>query len=280
MKSQNREWDDLPYVTSIYNKSVHGVTKETPHFLLHGQDPIEPDDISGKLRSARHTNTEYHKFLKNLTEALEKAKANIDAKAKTYYDQHAKEHNFKEGTPVFLKTFRRTGKFHDKFQGPYIIVKKIGDVNYVLCEPKNENIRFIVHVNRIKPYEKYRAKRIQTETELGKRKDQPEQINPGKNQPKSILKKTDLNNEQTDLNSRHDSNHLQQTVAQETGKIIDCNEEQRNPEHKITNNIKETQIESSEDRNRHTEASFETERVANSKYNLRRKIKKPLRYRD
>ncbi len=107
VKSNHREWDEaLPYITSLYNKSVHSVTKETPHYLLYGQDPIEPDDISAKLYQAKEASPEHYNFINNWNKALNQAKNNINKSAtknaKRNYDQHTKQSSIKIGSSILF----------------------------------------------------------------------------------------------------------------------------------------------------------------------------------
>ncbi len=94
---------------------------------------------------------------------------------------------------------RRTGKFSDRYEGPYIISKQLGDVNYVLNKPE-QHINMVVHINRLKPFKQperikkwiiypeqniiLKTKNTETTTPL-----KITQIN-NKKYPKSILKKT------------------------------------------------------------------------------------------
>jgi len=56
-------WDEyLPYVIFLYNTSVHASTNETPHYLLFGQDPIEPDDISSVTARKRCIDNECDEY--------------------------------------------------------------------------------------------------------------------------------------------------------------------------------------------------------------------------
>ncbi len=58
---------------------------------------------------------------------------------------------------------RRTGKFSDHYEGPYIISRQLGDVNYALNKP-GQDINMVVHINRLKPFKQ--PETIKTTEEL------------------------------------------------------------------------------------------------------------------
>jgi hypothetical protein len=77
------------------------------------------------------------------------------SKAKSY-DQGSKLVKLNINDHVLLKAYVSTGKFSNRWIGPYIISKKLSDLNYEIIKLINNvastlsKDKFAVHVNRIK----------------------------------------------------------------------------------------------------------------------------------
>jgi hypothetical protein len=84
---------------------------------------------------------------------LEKSKVVLaQARQKKYYDLSVKECSFKQNEIVLLKIMTvQTGKFYMRWDGRYIIVKKLSDVNYTIAHV-DENYQIVVHVNRLRKW--------------------------------------------------------------------------------------------------------------------------------
>jgi hypothetical protein len=74
-------------------------------------------------------------FSQQWQEAIEVAKSKVElaqARQKKYYDRSARECSFKQNDLVLLKIMSvQTGKFHMRWDGPIIVIKKLSDVKYV-----------------------------------------------------------------------------------------------------------------------------------------------------
>ena len=146
-------WDEyLPFVIYVYNTSIHTSTGETPHYLLYGQDPIEPDDISTAFARKRCMDHRHDYFFNVWREAIEKAKdsfAEAQLNQKKYYDQKTVEREFQVGDVIVLRDMRLRSKFEPRWLGPYTVTRKMGKLNYAIRMPER-NDEFVVHVNRMK----------------------------------------------------------------------------------------------------------------------------------
>ena len=71
------DWDNfLPYLTFAYNTSVQTSTNETPHYLLFGCDPIEPQDVV-TLTRYRFVDDYNMIFLQHFHDARELARTHL-----------------------------------------------------------------------------------------------------------------------------------------------------------------------------------------------------------
>jgi hypothetical protein len=94
-------------------------------------------------------------FSQQWQEAIEMAKSKIvlaQARQKKYYDRSVKECSFKRNDIVLLKIMSvQTGKFYMRWDGPFIVIKKLSDVNYNISH-LDDNYQIVVHVNRLRKW--------------------------------------------------------------------------------------------------------------------------------
>jgi hypothetical protein len=94
-------------------------------------------------------------FSQQWQEAIELAKSKLviaQARQKKYYDRSVKECSFKKNDHVLMKIMSvQTGKFYMRWDGPFIIVKKLSDMNYVIHHV-TDDYQIVVHVNRLRKW--------------------------------------------------------------------------------------------------------------------------------
>ena len=94
-------------------------------------------------------------FSQQWQEAIEVAKSKIvlaQARQKKYYDRSVRECSSKRNDIVLLKIMSvQTGKFYMRWDGPFIVIKKLSDVNYNISH-LYDSCQIVVHVNRLTLY--------------------------------------------------------------------------------------------------------------------------------
>ena len=109
VKKNGRDWDvQLPYVLFAYRASMQESTRESPLFLLYGQDPRFPTEVA-LSPSPKDRNVDVDDFkaelVTGLSTAWEAAHRNVERaqqKQKKYFDRRAKDPGFRVGDRVFL----------------------------------------------------------------------------------------------------------------------------------------------------------------------------------
>ncbi|CAF1074139.1 unnamed protein product [Brachionus calyciflorus] len=124
---------------------------------MYGRKPKLPIDLVYKTPNLnlKLDPNGYAEFIKNkFTKLYETVRKNRDVsvlKNKVIYDQQVMAAKFKEGDAVWLKNEQvkkgQCKKFIYNWKGPYIIVKNIRDVNYII-RPMNKKKRPLITVNR------------------------------------------------------------------------------------------------------------------------------------
>ena len=145
-------WDTyLPFVTFAYNTSEQSTIKNNPFYLFYGRQANLPNDLV--IVNQEDTEEENIKF--QWKKSLDLARKNLilaQEKQKKHYDLDSKHVSYKEKDLVLLKAPAAPGKFNSRWNGPFIIVKIINDLNCSIQKyPLVDNSKtFTVHVNRLK----------------------------------------------------------------------------------------------------------------------------------
>jgi hypothetical protein len=156
-----RNWDKLlPFATFAYNTSVQDTTGATPHFLLFGREVMMDTDRLWKFDKVNH---EYNKQIGEIVDVVrEKAKQRIENRFnynKQEYDKNRRESEFLPDQLVLLhRPLQKIGlatKLLPKFIGPFKVLHKLNDVNYVIEDVREEPGRRVImttHVSQLRPY--------------------------------------------------------------------------------------------------------------------------------
>jgi hypothetical protein len=158
-----RNWDQhLDHVLFAYRTSWHETLKESPFYMLYGQNPILPIDTeleTSQPELKKSTKT----YRKDLKESLNLA-YNIahyhtvkeQEKQKRNYDKKRTVTEYKIGDQVWVFTPRvkegLSKKLATLWHGPYRIEKKYSNVNYKISRRNNETMKQRIHITRLKPY--------------------------------------------------------------------------------------------------------------------------------
>ena len=90
-----------------------------------------------------------------LHKALELARDNLtvaQAKMKAYYDRKAKVRTFEPGEEVLVLLPLQGKPLAAKFSGPYVVKKKVRDLDYLIATPDRRKGVQLCHINMLKLY--------------------------------------------------------------------------------------------------------------------------------
>jgi len=152
---RTRSWDDyIPFAVFAYNSVVQDSTGHSPYYLLFGMEPR----LVGELQLPRHEEAagerlkELHRARELAIEATKKAQR----KQKREYDKNRYTAAYREGDLVLIFQPRAhgTSKLRLPWEGPYEVLKRYSDLNYLVrkvgAEQKPKTL--IIHLARMKRY--------------------------------------------------------------------------------------------------------------------------------
>jgi len=157
---QKKSVEFLPFITAAYNATIHDSTGFSPNFLFFGRELSSPLDVALGLPSEESLSVnDYAQYVRDrMAEANALVRVHArkrTAETKQHYDRVVRPTTFESGDLVRYyyprKLKGRSPKWSRYYVGPYRIVKRVNDVNYVIR--LNDRTRtIIVHVNKLKPY--------------------------------------------------------------------------------------------------------------------------------
>ena len=164
LEKERRAWDKmLPLVLFAYREVPQESTGFSPFELIYSRDVRGPLDILKEAwipeEEPRDDIAQYisrlHERMATATDLVHHHLQASQIKQKQWYDQHAREQNLQPGDRALLLLPDSTHKFTRKWQGPYIITKQLGQVNY---EVQLERQRKVFHVNLLRKWHQREAK--------------------------------------------------------------------------------------------------------------------------
>lgn len=157
-------WDvALPWVLFAYREVPVATLGCSPFELLYGRS------VSGPLALLKSSwindvniNMAKQNVIDFITDTREKVKQAVDLanahalqernKAKTWYDKKARDRKYEVGDEVLILLPMVNKPLQAKYYGPYVIVEKLGPVDYIVNTPDRRKQRRVCHANLIKPY--------------------------------------------------------------------------------------------------------------------------------
>jgi len=154
--STGTNWDAVLPFFMAYRATEHSTTQYSPFYLLHGREMILPNegDLKAKISPEIHDVDQVQR-LENLKASLRKAYKEVrlnnrkaHQKNKAYYDKKAKERKSEVYLFCPARNPGRCHNFRTFWQGPFVVVQKLSDLNYKIVDKKGKE--FVVHINRLK----------------------------------------------------------------------------------------------------------------------------------
>ena len=156
------DWDDhLPYVMCAYRATINESTGYSPNRMMLGRETTLPIDLvfpSAASIQPFQCEVEYVEWVQAaMQQNYERAREHLGmaaARQKSYFDARARGRKFKAGDWVLRLCVPNINqdKMNFPYVGPYLVVKEIGEVNY-LIQRNSKAIPFTVHVDDLKLYQ-------------------------------------------------------------------------------------------------------------------------------
>lgn len=273
------QWDEhLDYCVAHYNRTPHSSTGETPFYLLKGRDALEPTDLRPPMRN-RLLEDESNIFSQQWHDAVELAKCHLiisQSRQKHYYDVGTKICSYEPNDLILLKEMRpQTGKFYMRWKGPYVVVEKISQLNY-LVRKQDENFTSIVHVNRMKMWKEGNESEDQPSNEISN--EMPSGNVDNDNEKTTDQTPTDALPTAFPTENNLESENSEHSDVEE--KVVDIEASQANVEvqKRKRGRPKKTQQTMIPNKEQDKENNLEKQSDAATRTSSRRKIRMPSRY--
>jgi hypothetical protein len=165
LKGEQRDWDlHLGCLAAAYRATPHEATGFSPNFLMLGREVRLPAEVLfGSPVNLADYPSSYGEYVDKLRERMYKAhevsRLHLEANAKRHkqiYDGKTTFYTYNPGDLVWClseaKQLQVTPKLRRPYEGPYLVVWKLSDLDYIIQLTKDGKQR-IVHHNLLRPYE-------------------------------------------------------------------------------------------------------------------------------
>ena len=160
-----KKWDEyIPHFLFAYREVPHQATGFSPFERLYGRE------IRGPLSVLKHNwtsdyndedgkdvTTHLMNMRKRINSLMDEANENqveYQKKMKKRYDNDSRtcQRSFEPGEKVLIFLPEKTGKLDNKWQGPYTVVRKINNVNYLINLSDKRKAHRVLHINMCKKW--------------------------------------------------------------------------------------------------------------------------------
>jgi len=156
-------WDEsLPWLLFAYREIPVETIGLSPFEMLFGRSVRGPLGLlkSGwkpaPLNKAKQNVIQFildiRDKLRTCQEAAEKQATEARTKSKLWYDRKARERSFEPDELVLVLLPVQGKPLEAKYCGPYRILQRVGQVDYLIATPDRRKVQRICHVNMLKPY--------------------------------------------------------------------------------------------------------------------------------
>lgn len=156
------DWDQwLPYLLFSYREVPQASTGFSPFELLFGREVRGPLDILRESweGDAPHQSSNIVSYVLRMREKLDHLSsmahnhlAQAHMRQKTWYDRTARSRTFSSGQKVLLLLPSSESSLLAKWQGPFEVLRRVGEVTYEIAMPDRRRQKQIYHVNLLKEW--------------------------------------------------------------------------------------------------------------------------------
>jgi len=164
IKTNLKSWEDaLPHVEFAYNRTVHSSTKLTPFECVYGLNPLTPLDLK-PLPMKERADFDADKQVELMKDLHQRTREKLLSKAEqtaTKANKGRREMIFQPGDLVWLHLRKerfpeqRKSKLSPRGDGPFKVLKKVGDNAYVLELPAEYGVSPVFNVGDLSPFYGY-----------------------------------------------------------------------------------------------------------------------------
>ena len=159
---QQKDWDEgIPLLLFAVRESVQQSLGFSPFELLYGREVRGPLRVLKEHWLAEDASSNLLDQVADLrdrmTKARELAKKNLEESQtamKVWYDKRAKERSFEAGDGVLALLPIPGCPLQARYSGPFIVDKKLNEVDYVIATPERRKQQRLCHINMLKLYHK------------------------------------------------------------------------------------------------------------------------------
>lgn len=156
----DKEWDEsVPFMLYAVRTAKNESLGYSPSELLFGYQIRGPLEILFESLVNEYETDNLSLYVENMIERIYKVRefaiSNMEkaqSKMKDNFDKRAINRKFSAGDEVLLFNPTRKYPLSAKFEGPYKIIDRISDVNYVIAKTGEKGDKKVVHINRLKEY--------------------------------------------------------------------------------------------------------------------------------
>jgi len=157
---QKENWDRyIPLFLFSYREVPSQFTGYSPFHLMYGRQVRGPLSLIKDNFLNQDTRQEISsnllKMMANMTKWMGHANVNkqkCQEKMEKHYNKNAQDREYKVGEQVLVFLPEGAGKLDSKWQGPYTVTQKIGEVNYQIHMPDKRKTHRTLHANLIKKF--------------------------------------------------------------------------------------------------------------------------------